>query len=233
MERPCIICHMVTSIDGKVTGEFLKQRAGEKAAEVYYELHRQYQADAFCCGRVTMEGSFTGGHQPELTAYQNIRVLREDYVAASGVSFYAVAFDRHGRLGWISSHIADEDPGYDKAHIIEVLCEDVSDAYLAYLREIGVSYIFAGAVEMNLSLALEKLKKLFGIHTLLLEGGSIINGAFAREGLIDALSLVVAPIMGDKSDKPLFWDGQLENYQLRAVSDMGDSIVWLQYDKTE
>ena len=36
--RPYIICHMVTSIDGKVTGEFLYRPEAEKATEIYYEL---------------------------------------------------------------------------------------------------------------------------------------------------------------------------------------------------
>lgn len=61
---------------------------------------------------------------------------------------------------------------------VEVLCETVSDEYLAYLQDIGVSYIFAGKDQLNVMLAVEKLSKLFGIKKLMLEGGSIINGAF-------------------------------------------------------
>ena len=38
---------------------------------------------------------------------------------------------------------------------------------------------------MDLSLALSKLNSLFNIRVLLLEGGSVLNGAFAKEGLID------------------------------------------------
>ena len=64
--------------------------------------------------------------------------------------------------------IEDDDPGYDGAHIVEVLCEDVKDAYLAWLRSAGISYIFAGSKEMDLSLALSKLHSLFNIQTLLL-----------------------------------------------------------------
>ena len=56
---------------------------------------------------------------------------------------------RYGKLGWTTSKIVDEDPGYGNAHIIEVLCEDASDAYLAYLQSIGVSYIFAGKEDLK------------------------------------------------------------------------------------
>ena len=64
MNRPYIVCHMVTSIDGKVTGDFLGLPACEDATEVYYEINREYKSrgsGGFICGRITMEGSFTGG----------------------------------------------------------------------------------------------------------------------------------------------------------------------------
>ena len=52
MNRPYIICHMVTSIDGKVTGKFLESEAGLKAAEQYYKIHREFGADGFICGKI-------------------------------------------------------------------------------------------------------------------------------------------------------------------------------------
>ncbi len=232
MNRPYIICHMTTSIDGKVTGDFLYIPESEGAVEAYYEINRKYKADAYACGRVTMEGSFTGGFHPELSAFADSTIERKDYIADEEAKYFAVAFDRRGRLGWTDSRIHDEDPGYDDAHIIEVLCSGlVSDAYLAYLQSIGVSYIFAGEADLDLSLAVEKLKKLFGIEKMLLEGGSVINGAFQREGLIDELSLVVSPAVAEKEDKPLFDGAVMECYQLREVKQMGSSVVWMNYKK--
>jgi len=231
MIRPYIICHMTTSLDGKVTGEFLSMPACEAATEVYYEQNRDYYADAFACGRITMEGSFTGGWYPDLTVYAGAQIPREDYVADPSASFFAVAFDRHGRLGWQGPRIVDEDPGYGDAHIVEVLCEDTPDTYLAYLQEIGVSYLFAGERELDLPLALVKLHDLFGIRKLLLEGGSILNGAFQREGVIDELSLVVAPIVGAAQDKPLFMDAVVGQWNLRQVRECKDGVVWMNYGK--
>lgn len=228
MNRPYIICHMVTSVDGKVTGEFLSKKHCENATEVYYEYNRNYKADAFACGRITMEGSFTEGWYPDLEKYSNVKVERKDYIADKTASYFAVAFDRRGRLGWKKSRIEDQDPGYDNAHIIEVLCENVQDEYLAYLKEIGVSYIFAGNTELDLLLVLEKLYSIFGIKKLMLEGGSIINGAFQRENVIDELSLVVAPISGEKDDKTLFDAGVIHDFTLEKVQKHKDS-VWLNY----
>ena len=233
MDRPYIICHMTTSIDGKVTGDFLSAPESEAAVEVYYEINRNYKADAYACGRVTMEGSFTGGFQPDLMAFANAKEERADYIADKEAKYFAVAFDRKGRLGWMDSRIHDEDPGYDDAHIINVMCEGlVSDAYLSYLKSIGVSYIFAGKQELDLILAAKKLKTLFGIETLLLEGGSVINGAFQREGLIDELSLVVAPVVGGEEDKPLFWDNKGGSaYGLEEAKRMGKNVFWMQYKR--
>lgn len=71
-------------------------------------------------------------------------VSRDDHIADPEARFFCVAFDRRGRLGWKKPVIEDDDPGYDRAHIIEVLCEDAKDEYLAWLRSVGISYIFAG-----------------------------------------------------------------------------------------
>lgn len=231
MTRPYIICHMVTSIDGKVTGNFLYSSECEMATEEYYQINRDFQADAFACGRVTMEGSFTGGWYPDLAEFTDIKMEREDYVADREAGFYAVAFDRQGRLGWKGSKIVDEDPGYGNAHIIEVLCEGAPDAYLAYLKKIGVSYIFAGKAEMDLLLALEKLRTLFGIEKLLLEGGSIINGAFLQEHVVDELSLVVAPVIADAVDKPVFYGSDMKSFELMQATTVNGGNIWLRYRK--
>ena len=61
--------------------------------------------------------------------------------------------------------------------------------------------------KIDVKVALSKLKKHTGAHTLLLEGGSIINGAFQRADVIDEISLVTAPVVAEKGDKPLFLDG--------------------------
>jgi len=40
---------------------------------------------------------------------------------------------------------------------------------------------------------LVKLKKYFDIKTMVLGGGALINGAFLKAGLVDQISLVIAP----------------------------------------
>ncbi|MBQ8636687.1 MAG: dihydrofolate reductase family protein [Clostridia bacterium] len=230
MNRPHIICHMVTSIDGKVTGEFLSRPECEKATDIYYELNREYNkngANGFICGRVTMESSFTGGWYPDLTRFEPVE-SKDDFIPDNLSGFYAVSFDPKGKLGWKNSKIIDEDPGYGDAQIIEVLTEQADGRYLAYLRGMEIPYIIAGEKEIDVKTALEKLKRLMDINSLLLEGGSIVNGYFQRADVIDELSLVVAPIVADAEDKPLFMDSTLSEFKLKEIKQY-DDVVWMNY----
>ena len=102
---------------------------------------------------------------------------------------------------------------------------------LAYYRSIGVSYIFAGENNIDIKTALNKLYSIFGIKKLLLEGGSIINGAFLCANAVDELSLVTAPIVADKNDKPLFMQSDMCEFSLKSVKPMRDNSVWLRFEK--
>ena len=85
---------------------------------------------------------------------------------------------------------------------------------------------------MDLAIALDKLKSLFGINTFLLEGGSILNGAFQREGYIDEISAVVAPLIADKEGKPLFFDSANMDFTLDSAQKFGDTLC-LKYKKAK
>lgn len=230
MNRPYIICHMVTSIDGKVTGSFLFRDECAAATDIYYRINRARRADGFICGRVTMEQSFTGGFYPDLREYASACEAngeRADYIGEARSGFYAVAFDTHGKLGWRTNRIVDPDgdPGYDGAEIIEVLSEQVDERYLAYLKAMRIPYIFAGEDTIDVAIALRKLKAHFGCDTLLLEGGSVINGAFSRAGAVDELSLVVAPTVADRDSKPLFMDSALADFALVGAEKENGALV--------
>ena len=226
MTRPYIICHMVTSIDGKVTGDFLFQNECAEATDIYYRINRERKADGFICGRVTMESSFTCGWYPDLSQYKSVD-KKKDFLVDDLSGFYAVAFDTHGKLGWRSNKIIDPDgdPGYDGARIIEVLSEEVDERYLGYLETMEIPYIFAGEASIDVELALFKLKNIIGCEILLLEGGSIINGAFERAGAVDELSLVVAPVVAGKDSKPLFMDSDIANFELLKAENENGNLV--------
>ena len=92
--------------------------------------------------------------------------------------------------------------------------EDVDGRYLCYLREKEIPYLFAGKDSIDVTRALGKLKSIIGCGRLLLEGGSVLNGAFERAGAVDELSLVVAPVIAPKDAKPLFMDADIVSFTL-------------------
>ncbi len=232
MNRPYIICHMLTSIDGKVTGDFLSRPECEAATEIYYEMNREYGQNGgggFICGRITMEQSFTGGWYPDLSGYEPLKpdsVSSNVWLGEKVLSgFYAIAFDPKGRLGWRSAFLEDSDPGYDKAQIVEVLTEQADGRYLAYLRELGIPYLLAGEDEIDVALALTILKERIGVDMLVLEGGSIINGHFLRADCLDALSLVQAPITAGAESKPLFTEGNAYGFELVSAEQKNGVLI--------
>lgn len=228
MSRPHIICHMVISIDGKVTGDFLSRPECEKATEIYYEINRNYKADGFICGRNTMEESFVSKEDTPHYKYKNVEVPSGDFIGDKNAKYYAVSFDRHGHIGWKSNYIKDEDPGYDNAHIIEVVEFDaVGTGALAYFRDVGISYV--GTIGANIPLALQKLKENFGINTLLLEGGSAINASFLYADVIDELSLVIAPVVATRTDKSLFEYSKITDFELKEIKQYDNGVVWMNY----
>lgn len=128
---------MVTSVDGKVTGDFLGLPECGRATSVYYDINRTVKSNGFICGRVTMEGSFTQGWYPDLSQYDSaVYPEKKDFIPDELSGFYAVAFDTNGKLGWKGNKIIDPDgdPGYDGAQIIEILSENVDGRYLSYLK---------------------------------------------------------------------------------------------------
>ncbi len=79
---------------------------------------------------------------------------------------------------------------------------------------------------------------LFGITTLLLEGGGNINGAFLQAGLIDEVSLLLAPGIDGRREIPTVFDGVHPSLKtavplkLKSVEHLRKGILWLRYDVT-
>ena len=228
--RPYIICHMLTSIDGKVTGNFLEDKKIEHLIDEYYKIHSELGGNGFACGKTTFLEGFVKDSKVDFSKFKDEKVNRnEDYIyeKISECKFFAVCFDRKGTLCWQSNTLKDDCPGYNNSHVIQVMTENVKDEYLAYLRSIGLSYIICGKDDIDLNLCLEKLRLKFGIKVLLLEGGSLINGSFMKAGVIDEISLVQVPLCAEKDDKPLFYEGHIENFNLETLRPLKNGVYML------
>lgn len=224
--RPRVICHMMTSLDGRIlTDGWPLSAEGRRQYEL---VHESYEPDAWLCGRVTMEQHFAQGTRPEAEVAREHRGPgREDFVAPGKHESFAFALDSHGRLAWETNDI-------DGDHVVAILSERVSDEYLSFLRERGVSYLLAGARDVDLPLALEKIGAKFGVRTLMLEGGGKINGSMLRAGLIDEVSVLLTPVADGRMGTPALFDVEGEGVTPRrltldSVEKRVDGVIWLRY----
>ncbi|MCC3156491.1 dihydrofolate reductase family protein [Hymenobacter sp. 15J16-1T3B] len=229
MTRPHVICHMMSSVDGKIlSANWQDQQLTDTFAGYFEKYHETFTSQAWMCGRVTMERDFSGGTQPApQTPPQPI--AREPYVGNKAATSFAIAVDAHGKLGWDTNETGGD-------HIIEVLTEQVSDEYLYYLQQKGISYLFAGKTELDFGAALEQLAALFPIQTLMLEGGGHLNGSLLNAGLIDELSLLLLPIADGTPMSPTTFEvsdylhkGPATRLHLTQVQQLDNDVVWLKY----
>ena len=138
--RPYIICHMGTSIDGRLHPSRFTAPAAGTAIDVlrghYEKIHDSFGADGWIIGRKTMNEMAKGTARPMANAP---KVPREPHVGNRHNRKLAVGIDPSGRV-----HFGKDNVGGD--HAVAVLGEQVSDAHLAELREdMARPYIFAGA----------------------------------------------------------------------------------------
>jgi hypothetical protein len=96
LERPYIICHMLTSLDGKIIGDYLNVERAAYFTDEYEKIHGRYGCKAWMCGRVTMEEHFTFGHQLDLKQDNIPTIPRIDYVANKDAKTYVIAVDPSG-----------------------------------------------------------------------------------------------------------------------------------------
>ena len=64
MNRPYTICHILSALDGKITGEFMEMESARFVSEEYGRIRTEYQADAWLYGTITTK-EFTGWRKPE------------------------------------------------------------------------------------------------------------------------------------------------------------------------
>ena len=224
--RPRVICHMTMSIDGRiVTGGW---RLSSEERRQYELVHESYRPDAWVCGRVTMEPFAKAVRaDSDVVRERTDRSPRDDYRAPAAKGRFAFAIDPSGRLAWQSNEI-------DGDHVVAIVSERVSDDYLAALRSREVSYLFAGPRTVDPSITLQKIASVFGVRILMLEGGGRINGAMLRAGLIDELSVLIAPVAdGRVGTASLFDVDGPENgtyrLSLQNVERRENNIVWIRY----
>ncbi len=223
--KPYVICHMMSSVDGRILPD--RWHPAVKDHGVYERLHTELEGDAWLVGRVT--GQEFAAREAPYPSYTGAPLGRENWFVQTQADEWAVVLDAQGKIAWGRSDIGG-DP------LLVVLTQAVSDSHLAGLRQDGVSYLFAGDREIDVAAALEALNREVGISRVLLEGGGTANGALLQAGLVDELSLIIAPSVEGVPGGPAVFDmhdgpGALDamGMVLEQCQVLEGGFVWLRY----
>jgi riboflavin biosynthesis pyrimidine reductase len=214
---------MLSSIDGRIDGEILDNVI---AGGEYESTGAKLAGDAWICGRTTMQLHFAD-KKGFVSRSRKPSGPQPAFVAKRAKS-YVIAVDTIGKLRWSSDDISGD-------HLICIVSERAPREYLELLRSQGISYIVAGKSSVDLTKAVQLLRKHFGIKRLLLEGGGNINGAFLEAGLIDELSLLVVPGIDGRRAIPTVFDNmnpqrrRANKLRLVSVSKRKGGTLWLRY----
>ncbi|WP_334341931.1 dihydrofolate reductase family protein [Companilactobacillus sp. HBUAS56275] len=222
MNKPYIICHMMTSIDGRIDCDMTAQLQG---TQEYYETLKTIEAPTTLSGRVTaqLELAQTGKFQSKTNESLN----KEAFAKNNDSAGYKVITDTKGTLLW------DEDHNYSKPHIV-ITSEQVTKDYLDYLDSKQISWIATGKDHIDLSRAVEILAEQFNVERMAIVGGGHIDGSFLDAGLTDEISLLIGPGVDGREGMPAVFDGRPKDrkpmpLKLQSARTYEDGAIWLRY----
>lgn len=230
--NPKIICHIMSSVDGRLlTERWTEPFNGKSKGElmgVYAAIGRKLNADAWMFGKNTLQE----GYFPKKFHTSDKTPLAHPipYLAHKTSSRLFVVIDPDADILYESSAVRGD-------RIVTVLPETAPAAYLEYLQQRDISYLFAGVKGDELNAAMKALAETFGVETLSLQGGGIIDGAFLQAGLIDELSLVIYPGIDGSASSPSIFEyigreqapARGQSLELLSAETVQDGVVWLRY----
>lgn len=237
--RPYTICHLLCSLDGKISGAFMGSPAAATGREAYGRLANDFQCQATVYGTTTMLDFCPGFYDedtattPDAAASLDPRTA-EDFVADPDAASYIVSLDRRGRLAYDGPTMTRRGK---TSHLIVALTRRTSADYLDYLRRAGISYVFCGEDDIDCAQLMEKLAGHFGIKRALVAGGGRIDWSFLAAGCLDEVSLVVAPVVDGTPDAATIFE-RTDSHEhapaapltLASTENLGKSTLWLRYN---
>jgi 2,5-diamino-6-(ribosylamino)-4(3H)-pyrimidinone 5'-phosphate reductase len=222
MKKPYIICHMMTSVDGRIDCAMTEHLPG---VQEYYETLDALDTPTRISGRVTAElemalpGKFHGS--------KNKALGKEAFSKAVSAEGYEVVMDTKGTLWW------DNDDG-NRRPLLIVTSEQVSQEYLAYLDEKHISWIVCGKGKIDLKRVCEILTTEFGVQRAAVVGGGHINAGFLAADLLDEVSILVGAGIDGRGGMSAVFDGlpqdrPVTQLKLSDVKAYESGAVWIRY----
>lgn len=201
MNKPYIVCHMMTSVDGRIDCAMTEHLPG---VQEYYDTLDALDAPTRISGRVTAELEMALPGKFEAKTAEALG--KEAFSKATDAEGYEIVVDTHGTLLWGES-AEDERP------LLILTSEQVSKEYLAYLNGKHISWIACGKEHVDLKRTCEILAAgLLDEVSILI--GTGIDGRGGMQSVFDGLPM-------ERGVTPL---------KLTSVQQYGSGAVWLRYN---
>lgn len=223
MSKPKVIIFDGLSLDGRMDGG-----GGDPEADMglYYGLADTWHADAMLSGSETMLAGFAG--QEEVPASD---APKETHPLA--VPLLVVADSRACLHCW---NLIRQQVFWKEVAVL--VSRATPKLYLEELEGKGVPYIIAGEEKVDFVAALEELNARFGIRTLRVDSGGVLNGVLLRAGLVDEVSVLLFPtLVGGTSPKTFYVapdvTGPEQVLRLKLLHHeqvRDDGTLWLKYE---
>ena len=215
---------MVESIDGRIDCGMVDKISGDE----YYTTLNSLDCKASVEGRITMEHYYA---LPEkFVAKDKTPLGKKEVFKSTERNDFHICPDTKGILQWDSATMEDGRP------LLVLTSESTPAEYISYLRSKDISYIATGKGNIDLADAMDTLGSEFGVKRLAVLGGGLINGGFLAAGLIDGVSLLLAPGIDGREGWRAMFDGISDQtkmptkLKLQSVERLGNDILWIKYE---
>lgn len=190
--RPYVILNAAMTLDGKIaTATGSSNISGKEDLKRVHEIRKECDAIMVGIGTVLAD-------DPRLTVHK-IDAKPEDNPVR-------VVVDSKCRTP-IDARITNDDAKTVIAVANEYKDElKASDKYETFKNR-GVKFFFSGSERVDLKALMNYLHE-EGIGKLMLEGGSTLNFSMIKSGLIDEISICVAPMVVGGANAKTFFDGE-------------------------
>ena len=229
--KPKVICHIMGSVDGRLLPSCWTAPYGDvDAAELFKEyaaIGRTLGADAWMFGKATTQEFFPGRLFPGSDKRAEADAIHK---AERRSERLFITIDPDADILFTAGTLRGDD-------MLVVTDTGASADYLDMLRDKGISYMVTEP-DAPLADTLAAIGREFGVKTISLQGGGIIDGAVLAAGVIDELSLVVYPGIDGSAASPSIFEylgapncrpavGQA--LELLGVERRAHGVVWMRY----
>lgn len=190
--RPYVILNAAMTLDGKIaTATGSSNISGKKDLERVHQIRKECDAIMVGIGTVIAD-------DPRLTVHK-IDAKPEDNPVR-------VVVDSKCRTP-VDARITNSDAKTIIAGANEYKEDYMQTDTYKTLKERGVKFFFSGDKRVDLKALMNYLHE-EGIEKLMLEGGATLNFSMIKAGLIDEISICVAPMIVGGANAKTFFDGE-------------------------